>query len=160
VYCAGERGDITEAIASMTQRALRRLAQNGETMNACIQENGGHFQHLLWTVFQVLLYCSITMWNFGCVLKWTSYISTVCIIGPHCRFVTRLEVLLCCQYVYSFSFVRKEYSGMYVLYFEWQKTSHTRPLTSRFIWHRNEGINAYCNRSLSCQGRNVVARKR
>jgi hypothetical protein len=40
-------------------------------VNSCIQENSGHFQHLLWTVFQVLLCCSIKKWDFVCVLKWT-----------------------------------------------------------------------------------------
>jgi hypothetical protein len=72
VYCVGV-GNISEAIASINQITLRRVAQNMvKQVNACIQENGGHYQHLLRTVFQVLLYCSITKWNFGCVLKWTS----------------------------------------------------------------------------------------
>jgi len=31
VYCAGEKGNISEAIASINQRTLRRVAQNGET---------------------------------------------------------------------------------------------------------------------------------
>jgi hypothetical protein len=61
VCCAGEKGNISEAIASINQRTLRGVAQNMvKRVNACIQENGGHFQHLLLTVFQVLLYCSIT----------------------------------------------------------------------------------------------------
>jgi hypothetical protein len=63
---------ISEAIASINQRTLRPLLQNMvKRVNACIQENGGHFQHLSWTVLQVLLYCSITKWNVGCVSKWT-----------------------------------------------------------------------------------------
>jgi hypothetical protein len=61
VYCAGEKGNISEATASINQRTLRRVVQNMvKRVNVCIQENGGHFQHLLLTVFQVLLYCSIT----------------------------------------------------------------------------------------------------
>jgi hypothetical protein len=49
--------NISEAIASINQRNLRRVAQNMvKGVNACIQENGGHFQHLLLIVFQVLLY--------------------------------------------------------------------------------------------------------
>jgi hypothetical protein len=47
VYCAGEKGNISEAIASMNQRTLRRMTQNMvKRVNACIEENGGHFQHL------------------------------------------------------------------------------------------------------------------
>jgi hypothetical protein len=54
VYCAGEKGNISEAIASINQRALLRVAQNRVTrVNACIHENGGHFQHLLLTVYQI-----------------------------------------------------------------------------------------------------------
>jgi exopolysaccharide biosynthesis protein len=45
VYCAGEKGNISEAIASINQRTLRRVAQNMvKRVNACIRENGGHFQ--------------------------------------------------------------------------------------------------------------------
>jgi hypothetical protein len=48
VYCAGEKGNISEATASINQRTLRRVAQNTvKRVNACIQENGGHFQHFL-----------------------------------------------------------------------------------------------------------------
>jgi hypothetical protein len=48
VYCAGEKGNILEVIASINQRTLRRVAQNmAKRVNACIQENCGHFQHLL-----------------------------------------------------------------------------------------------------------------
>jgi hypothetical protein len=69
-----KKGNISEAIANINHRTLHRVAQNMvKRVNACIQENGRHFQHLLWTVFQVLLYSSITKWNFGCVLKWTFY---------------------------------------------------------------------------------------
>jgi hypothetical protein len=51
-FCAGENGKISEAFASINQRILRRVARNmAKRVNACIQENGGHFQHLLWTVF-------------------------------------------------------------------------------------------------------------
>jgi hypothetical protein len=58
VYSAGERGKISEAIARKNQRTLHRMAQNMvKRVIASIQENGGQFQHLLWTVFQVLL-CS------------------------------------------------------------------------------------------------------
>jgi carbon monoxide dehydrogenase subunit G len=47
VYCAGEEGDISGAVASMHQRTLHRVAQNMvKRVNACIQENGGHFQRL------------------------------------------------------------------------------------------------------------------
>jgi hypothetical protein len=75
VYCAGEKY-ISEAIASINQRTLRRVAQNVvKRVNACTQENGGHFQHSLWTVLQVLFYCSITKWKFGCVLKWISFVT-------------------------------------------------------------------------------------
>jgi hypothetical protein len=47
LYCAGEKGNISEATASIlvTQRTLRRVAQNMvKRVNACIQENGGYFQ--------------------------------------------------------------------------------------------------------------------
>jgi hypothetical protein len=48
VYCTGENGSISEAIASLNQRTLLRVAQNMvKRVNAYIQENGGHFQHLL-----------------------------------------------------------------------------------------------------------------
>jgi hypothetical protein len=58
------------AIANISQRTLCRVAQNMvKWVNACILDNGGHFQHLLWTVLQVSLYCSKTKWNFGCILK-------------------------------------------------------------------------------------------
>jgi hypothetical protein len=60
MYCAGEKGKISEAIGSINQRPLRRVAQNTvKLVNTCIQENGGHVQNLLRTVFQVLLFCSI-----------------------------------------------------------------------------------------------------
>jgi hypothetical protein len=39
---------VSEAIASINQRTLRRAAQNTvKRVNARIQENGGHFQHVL-----------------------------------------------------------------------------------------------------------------
>jgi hypothetical protein len=42
------KGNISETIASINLRILRSVAQNVvKRMNACIQENGGHFQHLL-----------------------------------------------------------------------------------------------------------------
>jgi hypothetical protein len=48
VYCAGEKGNISEAIASINHRTLRQVAQNmAKRVNALIQENGGHFQRLL-----------------------------------------------------------------------------------------------------------------
>jgi hypothetical protein len=48
VYCAGKRGNFTEAVANINQRTLRRVAQSMvNRANACIQENSGHFQHLL-----------------------------------------------------------------------------------------------------------------
>jgi hypothetical protein len=48
VYCAGEKGNFSEAIAGINQRTLRRVAQNMlKRVNAYIQENGGHFQQLL-----------------------------------------------------------------------------------------------------------------
>jgi hypothetical protein len=50
VYCAGEKGKISEDIASINQRTLHRVAQNMvKRVNACIQENGGHLKHLLRT---------------------------------------------------------------------------------------------------------------
>jgi hypothetical protein len=60
VYCAGEKGNISEDIESINQRTLLRVAQKMvKRVNACIRENGGHFQHRLRTVFQALLYCNI-----------------------------------------------------------------------------------------------------
>jgi hypothetical protein len=57
VYCAGQKGITSEAIASINHRTLRRVAQNMvKQMNACIRENGGHFQHLLLNIFQLLLF--------------------------------------------------------------------------------------------------------
>jgi hypothetical protein len=48
VYYAGEKSNISQAIASINQRSLSRVVQNMvKRVNACIQENGGHFQHLL-----------------------------------------------------------------------------------------------------------------
>jgi hypothetical protein len=48
VYCAGEKGTMSEAIASIHQRTSHQVAQNMvKLVNACIQENGEHFQHLL-----------------------------------------------------------------------------------------------------------------
>jgi hypothetical protein len=48
------------AIASINQRTLRRVAKNTvKGVNACIQENGGHFQHLSCTVFRV--YCIVVL---------------------------------------------------------------------------------------------------
>jgi hypothetical protein len=90
VYCAGEKGNISEATASLNQRTLRRVTQNMvKRVNAWIQKNGGHFQDILWTVFQVLLCCGITNWNVGCVLEWTLCICLrkhravyVCILLP------------------------------------------------------------------------------
>jgi hypothetical protein len=47
-----------------------RVAQNmAKQVSACIRDNGVHFQHILWIVFRILLYCSVTKWNFGCILK-------------------------------------------------------------------------------------------
>jgi hypothetical protein len=44
-YCAGEKGNISEPIASISQRTLRRVAQNMvKRVNACIQEKGGHYE--------------------------------------------------------------------------------------------------------------------
>jgi hypothetical protein len=49
--------NISEAIA-INQRTLCRVARDMvKRVNACIQENGAQFQHILLTVFQVLLYC-------------------------------------------------------------------------------------------------------
>jgi hypothetical protein len=51
----------SQATASINQRNLRRVAQNVvKLVNVCIQENGGHFQYILLTIFEVLLYFSIT----------------------------------------------------------------------------------------------------
>jgi hypothetical protein len=48
VYFGGERGKLLKAIEIINQRTLRRVAQNMvKRENACIQENGGQFQHLL-----------------------------------------------------------------------------------------------------------------
>jgi hypothetical protein len=48
MYCAGEKGEILENIASINQRTLRRVAENmKKRVSACIQDNGGHFQQLL-----------------------------------------------------------------------------------------------------------------
>jgi hypothetical protein len=48
VFCAGEKGKMSEAIASVNQRTLRRVAQNMvQRVNAGVQENDGHFQQLL-----------------------------------------------------------------------------------------------------------------
>jgi hypothetical protein len=90
--------NISEATASINQRTLHRVAQNMvKRVNACIQENGGYFQHLLWTVFQVLLYCishilfyynNITKWNLGCVLKWTP-----------CTYICSTQ-LICVSFIY------------------------------------------------------------
>jgi hypothetical protein len=56
VYSAGEKGKISEAIASINQRTLHRVAQNMvKQVIASIQEN------LLWTLFQVLLYSYIVL---------------------------------------------------------------------------------------------------
>jgi hypothetical protein len=45
VYCAGEKGNVSEAIANINQRTLRRVAQNTvKRVNACIQEKGGHYE--------------------------------------------------------------------------------------------------------------------
>jgi hypothetical protein len=41
----------------------------GETSECLHSGEWWALEHLLWTVFQVLLYCSIAKWNFGCVLK-------------------------------------------------------------------------------------------
>jgi hypothetical protein len=55
VYCVGEKGNISETIASINQRTLRQVAKNlVKRVNACVQDNGGHFQRLLLTVCQVL----------------------------------------------------------------------------------------------------------
>jgi hypothetical protein len=48
VYCAGGKGNNSEAIAGTNQRTIRRVAQNMvKRMNAYIQQNGGHFLRLL-----------------------------------------------------------------------------------------------------------------
>jgi hypothetical protein len=48
-----EKCNMSEVIASINQRTLRRMAQNMvKRVDACIQENDGHFRHLLWTVFR------------------------------------------------------------------------------------------------------------
>jgi hypothetical protein len=48
VYCAEEKGNISEATASINQKTLHRVAQNMvKRVNACIQENDEHFQHIL-----------------------------------------------------------------------------------------------------------------
>jgi hypothetical protein len=42
VYCAGEKGNISDAIAGINQSTLRRVVQNMvKRLNACIQGNGG-----------------------------------------------------------------------------------------------------------------------
>jgi hypothetical protein len=47
VCCTGEKDNISEAIVSINQRTLRQVAQNMvKRENACIQDNGEHFQHL------------------------------------------------------------------------------------------------------------------
>jgi hypothetical protein len=51
--------NTSEATASKNQRSLRRVAQNKvKWVNACIQENGGHFQHILQTTISgfIVLY--------------------------------------------------------------------------------------------------------
>jgi hypothetical protein len=56
VYCAGEKGNTLESIVSLSERNLRRVAQNiVNRVNTCIQENGGNFQHLfeLYLIFFV-----------------------------------------------------------------------------------------------------------
>jgi hypothetical protein len=41
LYCAGEKGDISEATASINQRILHRVAHSMvKRVNACVQENG------------------------------------------------------------------------------------------------------------------------
>jgi hypothetical protein len=48
VYRAGEKGNISEAIASINQRTLRQVAQNVmKRVNDSIQEKGEYFHHLL-----------------------------------------------------------------------------------------------------------------
>jgi hypothetical protein len=60
VYCAGEKRSISEAIACINQRTLRRVAQNMvKRVNACIQENGGHFQHFYELYFR--FYCIVVL---------------------------------------------------------------------------------------------------
>jgi hypothetical protein len=60
VYCAGEKGNISKAIASINQGTLRRVARNMvKGVNACIQENGGHFQHLYELYF--MFYCVVVL---------------------------------------------------------------------------------------------------
>jgi hypothetical protein len=58
VYCAGEKGNVSEAVASINQRTVRRMAQNMvKQVNACIYENGGHFQHVFLNWISGFLYC-------------------------------------------------------------------------------------------------------
>jgi hypothetical protein len=48
MYCAGEKGNTAEVIASINQRTLRQVAQNMvKRVNACIQGYGGHVHRLL-----------------------------------------------------------------------------------------------------------------
>jgi hypothetical protein len=48
VYCAGEKGNISEAISSGNKGTLRRVAQDmTKRVNAFIRENCGQFQLLL-----------------------------------------------------------------------------------------------------------------
>jgi hypothetical protein len=57
VYCAGEKGNISEVIASINQRTLLQVEQNMvKRLNACIHMSGRYLKHLLWALFQVLLY--------------------------------------------------------------------------------------------------------
>jgi hypothetical protein len=48
VYCAAEKGNISQVILSLNQGNFLRVAQNlMKRVNVCIQENGENFQHLL-----------------------------------------------------------------------------------------------------------------
>jgi hypothetical protein len=48
VYCAGEKGNILEAITSISQRILCPVTQNMvKRVNIYIQQNGEHSQHIL-----------------------------------------------------------------------------------------------------------------
>jgi hypothetical protein len=59
LYCDGEKGKTSEAIASINQRTLSRVTRNMvKRVNACIQKNGGHFQHFYELYFR---FCCIVV---------------------------------------------------------------------------------------------------
>jgi hypothetical protein len=59
------KANISEPVASINQRTLRRVAQNkAERVNACIQENHGHFQqfyelHFMFIVLNFIYFVSL-----------------------------------------------------------------------------------------------------